>query len=536
MKRYIAYLTIALLSFLLPTQVQGRADSCAYSSGVNNLPIISLFEPSDDQNIPYSQIVADTIHNAQYAIYFQKNSMAIDKEYLDNSLRIARINNLLLQSSEIDSITIYVYSSPEGPRAYNNSLAERRAVATRDFLLKNLPANRQKELTPKIHIRPMGENWEGLKAELDANYHRQNRAEVLSILNSQTDTEAKKQQLQRLDNNHTYSYIVDNHSPKLRVAFLVWAHSSASAASQDVRLGADVAESRLASDALSGREADLPINKQADALSNERTNVQANAQTNLQADAQADILQDSLVNIQTYLPADEQANIQADLQADEPTDLYADLQPHSQNAGLSAGGYSVDEYDKKTILALKSNLLYDALTLINGSVEVPIGDKFSALAYSQFPWWRWGESKNETCIRFLSLGTEARWWFAPRPQPATAKRQERDRLVGHFAGVYAESGMWDFQFKRNMCRQGEFWSVGVSYGYAMPISRHLNLEFSLSVGYASIPYRGYTPSEDYEVLWIDKDKIGTWSYFGPTKLQVSLVVPIKAAYKKGGRR
>lgn len=192
--------------------------------------------------------------------------------------------------------------------------------------------------------------------------------------------------------------------------------------------------------------------------------------------------------------------------------------------------------NRRTIMAVKSNLLYDALTLINCSVELPIGDKFSALVYSQFPWWKWGEADNEYCVRFLSLGAEGRWWFAPRPQPATVKRQERDRLVGHFVGVYAESGMWDFQFKRNICRQGEFWSVGVSYGYSMPIGRRLNMEFSLSVGYASIPYRGYTPSTDYEILWRDNENVGCWGYIGPTKVQVSLVVPIKASQKKGGCR
>lgn len=191
---------------------------------------------------------------------------------------------------------------------------------------------------------------------------------------------------------------------------------------------------------------------------------------------------------------------------------------------------------RRTIMAVKSNLLYDALSLINCSVEFPIGDKFSALVYSQFPWWKWGEADNEYCVRFLSLGAEGRWWFAPRPQPATEKRQERDRLVGHFVGVYAESGMWDFQFKSDICRQGEFWSVGVSYGYSMPISRRLNMEFSLSVGYASIPYRGYTPSKDYEILWRDNEDTGCWGYIGPTKAQVSLVVPIKATQKKGGRR
>ena len=190
----------------------------------------------------------------------------------------------------------------------------------------------------------------------------------------------------------------------------------------------------------------------------------------------------------------------------------------------------------QTILAVKSNLLYDALTLINGSVEAPIGDKFSALVYAQFPWWKWGESRNETCIRFLSLGAEGRWWFAPVHKSAATKYQDRDRLVGHFVGAYAEAGMWDFQFKRKLCRQGEFWSVGVSYGYSMPISRRMNLELSLSVGYASIPYRGYFPSENYEILWRDNENVGEWGYFGPTKAQVSLVVPIKASRKRGGSR
>ena len=188
--------------------------------------------------------------------------------------------------------------------------------------------------------------------------------------------------------------------------------------------------------------------------------------------------------------------------------------------------------DTVTILALKSNLLYDAVTWLNFSVEAPIGDNFSLLYYHQFPWWRWGESRNEFCNRFLSIGGEARWWFAPQPQPSTPKRKIRDRLVGHFLGVYGESGKWDFEHKREICYQGEHWSVGLSYGYSFPISRNLNLELSISGGYASIAYRGYTPSEDYSILWRDYNKIGRWHYFGPTKAQVSLVIPITVSYKK----
>ena len=195
-----------------------------------------------------------------------------------------------------------------------------------------------------------------------------------------------------------------------------------------------------------------------------------------------------------------------------------------------------EEEDTKTILALKTNLLYDALSWLNFSVEVPIGDRFSALYYHQFPWWTWGKANNEYCMRFLSIGAEGRWWFKPMPREKTEKRIKRDRLMGHFLGVYAESGKWDFERKRDVCYQGEHWSAGLSYGYAMPIGKRLNLELSLSVGYASIAYRGYTPSEDYEILWRDPEKVGRWHYFGPTKAQVSLVLPFIVKVKKGGMR
>lgn len=195
-----------------------------------------------------------------------------------------------------------------------------------------------------------------------------------------------------------------------------------------------------------------------------------------------------------------------------------------------------EEEDTKTILALKTNLLYDAVSWLNFSIEVPVKDKYSVLYYHQFPWWTWGKGNNEYCMRFLSIGAEARWWFKPMPREKTEKRIKRDKLMGHFVGVYAESGKWDFERKRDICYQGEHWSVGLSYGYTMPIGKRLNLELSASVGYASIPHRGFEPATDYSELYHLPEKDGRWHYIGPTKLQVSLVLPITVKVKKGGRK
>lgn len=178
---------------------------------------------------------------------------------------------------------------------------------------------------------------------------------------------------------------------------------------------------------------------------------------------------------------------------------------------------------RKTILALKTNLLYDIASLTNFSVEAPVyKDRLSILYYHQFPWWTWGAADNEYCTRFLSIGGEARVWF-----------KTKERFNGHFLGAYAESGKYDFEYQRSICYQGEFYTAGLSYGYAMPLGRCLNLEFSISAGYASIQYRGYTPSEDYEILWRDPNKVGRMHYFGPTKAQVSLAIPIRIKTEGG---
>ena len=195
---------------------------------------------------------------------------------------------------------------------------------------------------------------------------------------------------------------------------------------------------------------------------------------------------------------------------------------------------------RKTIFALKSNLLYDAISWLNFAVEVPFGgNKFSALYEHQFPWWRWGENNNKFCMRYLQMSGEFRWWFHPRTKPSTRHEIVRDRLSGHYLGVYGMGGKYDFQRNRSICYQGEFWSGGLSYGYSMPIGKRLNLEFSISLGYASIVYRHFFPADDFHELYRDPNDVGTLDYFGVTKLGVSLVFPIMKtirAGKKGGAR
>ena len=189
-----------------------------------------------------------------------------------------------------------------------------------------------------------------------------------------------------------------------------------------------------------------------------------------------------------------------------------------------------EEYAWKTIFAVKTNLAYDVLTMLNYAVEVPIGNRFSVVWEHYFPWWVMRD--NRTCVQYLTLGGEARWWFAPQPRPATDRRVERDRLVGHYLGAYGFWGKTDLQWDRIGCYQCyPVWSAGLTYGFVFPVSKHLNLELSASFGYAHIPYQHYIPSDDWQILWRDYDDAGTTHYFGPTKLQVTLAWPIRVKYR-----
>ena len=172
----------------------------------------------------------------------------------------------------------------------------------------------------------------------------------------------------------------------------------------------------------------------------------------------------------------------------------------------------------KTVFAMKTNLLYDAVTALNFEFELPIGDNFSLAAEDVFPWWTAGPNGKKYAFQMWEMGLEPRWWFK--------KTDSRDRLSGHYLGLYGMASYYDFQWDKAACYQGEYFSVGLSYGFAFPIARRLNLELGLSVGYLRSAYRHYQPDPDYEHLYRDYYNAGIFSYFGPTKLKVSLVVPI----------
>ena len=175
--------------------------------------------------------------------------------------------------------------------------------------------------------------------------------------------------------------------------------------------------------------------------------------------------------------------------------------------------------------AVKTNLPADLVTAVNLGVEVPLGEDFSVNAHFTFPWWTAGPYGNKYALQLLDAEGELRWWFA----------KGEERFEGHYLALQGSGGKFDLQWGRDIgCYQCYNWGVGLSYGYAMSLGKHLNMEFALTLGYLAIDYQHYVPSPDWSVLLRDNAKAGVLHYFGPTGLKVSLVYPFHI--QRRGRR
>lgn len=204
------------------------------------------------------------------------------------------------------------------------------------------------------------------------------------------------------------------------------------------------------------------------------------------------------------------------------------------------------EYRYIRPFALKTNLLFDAATLFNIELEVPIGRHFSVLGEWTFPFWGGlgnrggvapipGYSEKYT-LQMLSGGVELRYWFrrSERLHDKAQRWGDYNPLCGWFIGPYVGRGVYDFQFGKDGI-QGDFYiAAGVSGGYTHSIGKHFHMEYSIGVGYVQTQYKRYTPMDGHKVYQHD----GKYTWIGPTKAKISLVwIPrFRVSNKRGAAK
>lgn len=204
----------------------------------------------------------------------------------------------------------------------------------------------------------------------------------------------------------------------------------------------------------------------------------------------------------------------------------------SQPAELPAANGEMRHPRKPFYMSVYTNMLYDALLTPNIGAEIYLGHNRSIAADWKHGWWK--SDRRHRYWRIYGGAITLRQWFGS----AAAGKP----LTGHHLGIYGEMFTYDFEFGDRGQMGGEprgtifdraNYAAGIEYGYSLPVSKHLNIDFSLGIGYLGGKYYEYKPSDGHYVWQTSKQR----HWFGPTRASVSLVWLIGCGNinRKGGR-
>lgn len=412
-----------------------------------------------------AQARARTIEEQALKVYFQFDKSFVNDNYMGNAATLSMLDSLVAAGGVSALESVKVVSYSSPEGNYAYNLA---LSKKRTESINRLLLAAYPELEGRIELDYKGEAWQDLrsKVEADSNFTEEVRSKILAIIDSDQDPTSKEISLKALPQ---YKRLYANYFKQFRYA--------------EIRL-------RIA-------------NSQPEPVQEPEISI---PEPEIQPVEEEEIVTPQIDTIPIDTPV--------------VVPVAPAVVPEVKPAPAPQG--------KKTYFALKTNLLYDAVTALNFEVEVPIAGRWSVMAEDVFPWWH---IDNKYAFQMWEMGIEGRFWFKPWDVNGTEK------MRGWFVGAYGMSSKYDFQYDRSINYQGEYWSAGITAGYVMPIGKkkRMNLEFSLSAGYLQTDYRHYFPADDYSVLIRDPYNMGTVSYFGPTKAKVSLIIPINFS-KKGGER
>lgn len=144
--------------------------------------------------------------------YYPVNHYNVDPALYNNQEQLDKIDNLITKISAdplmyITQIVITGISSPDGPYAYNQTLAKERAMAIKNYLVKGFQLN-----SNLFTVKEIAEDWTGLR-KLITESAIPDKSAVLRILDRTTDDETREIALYELPQ---YTYIRENLLPQLR--------------------------------------------------------------------------------------------------------------------------------------------------------------------------------------------------------------------------------------------------------------------------------------------------------------------------------
>lgn len=188
---------------------------------------VALFEEPmmPARRIPTTFTLADATREWDFGrdeleIIFKLAKYEIDSTVFNNEVTFGKILNAIDKifanpKYQVDKIEIAGYASPEGKRGLNKWLAENRAKALIDYIIKERP---QYNLTAdSFRLRNGVENWPGLRRLVLAS-DIEEKDQVVEIIDMDLPDEEKKLKIKAIDNRKVWNKMIRDVYPHLRCA------------------------------------------------------------------------------------------------------------------------------------------------------------------------------------------------------------------------------------------------------------------------------------------------------------------------------
>lgn len=161
-------------------------------------------------------------------------------------------------------------------------------------------------------------------------------------------------------------------------------------------------------------------------------------------------------------------------------------------------------------LALRTNLLYDALLLPTLGVEWRINPSVGIKLDGSLAWWGGNGDKVQ---KMWLVNPEVRWYLL-----------NGKRLYVGASGSYGEYNIYGYPLgnllKDDTGYQGKLWNAGLTVGYQLRLARSFSVDFNLGVGYTRSEYDSFTMTDGTRVY---KNRNRSKNFWGPTQAAISLV-------------
>lgn len=172
------------------------------------------------------------------------------------------------------------------------------------------------------------------------------------------------------------------------------------------------------------------------------------------------------------------------------------------------------------LFSARTNLVYDLAMVPNLGLEFHLGKRFSLGVNYAHAWWA-----NDAAHRYWRIyGGDVvfRKYFGGN--------ENWSALSGHHLGAYGQCYSYDFELGKKGQLSEMTYGGGLEYGYTLPLSRCMSLDFSLGCAYLTGEYKVYEP-EDECYVWKETRQR---HYIGPKKAEISFVWLF--GNRKGGAR